>query len=75
MIGDETGRVLGSGRGGPCNHVKGPEGRPKFINAIGGCISAAALEANLDPANIEFEAACSASAEAPRIRKRFWTRF
>jgi N-acetylglucosamine kinase len=58
LIGDETGRVLGSGRGGPCNHVKGPEGRPKFINAIGGCISAAAIEANLDPAQIEFEAAC-----------------
>ncbi len=34
LIGDESGRVVGYGRGGPCNHVKGPEGRPKFFNAI-----------------------------------------
>ena len=58
MIGDETGRVIGSGRGGPCNHVNGPEGRPKFINAIGGCIATACAEAGLDPSAIAFESAC-----------------
>ena len=34
MIGDETGRVVGFGRGSECNHVKGPEGRAKFINRL-----------------------------------------
>src|SRR3954470_7704060 len=58
VIGDETGRIIGSGRGGPCNHVKGPEGRPKFINAIGGCISPACHEAGLDASTIGFESAC-----------------
>jgi len=38
MVGDETGRIVGFGRGSECNHVKGPEGRTKFINAINGCI-------------------------------------
>jgi N-acetylglucosamine kinase-like BadF-type ATPase len=53
LIGDETGRVVGYGRGGPCNHVKGPEGRPKFVNAITGCVK----QAGADPAGIEFESA------------------
>lgn len=58
LVGDETGRVLGAGRGGPCNHVKGPEGRAKFVNAIGGCVSAACARAGLDVAAIRFEASC-----------------
>ena len=29
LIGDETGRVLGTGRGGPCNHVRASEGAVK----------------------------------------------
>lgn len=58
LVGDETGRVLGAGRGGPCNHVKGPEGRTKFVNAIGGCVSAACGHAGLDEATVHFEACC-----------------
>ena len=30
VIGDETGRVLGVGRGGPCNHAGAPEGRAQI---------------------------------------------
>jgi N-acetylglucosamine kinase-like BadF-type ATPase len=41
LIGDETGHAVGYGRGGPCNHVKGPEGRTKFLNAINGCVGQA----------------------------------
>jgi N-acetylglucosamine kinase-like BadF-type ATPase len=52
MIGDETGSVVGFGRGGECNHVKGPEGRSKFINAIDGCIGLAGFQ------GAQFEAAC-----------------
>lgn len=58
LICDETGRVLGRGRGGPCNHASGEEGRRKFFNAIGGCLGEACHEASLDPRTIEFQAAC-----------------
>ena len=58
MIGDAEGRVLGFGRGGPCNHVGGPEGRPKFVNAIGGCVTLACSQAGLDLASVRFETAC-----------------
>ena len=58
LIGDEAGRVLGAGRGGPCNHVKGPEGRAKFVSAIGGCVSAACAQAGLTAGTVRFEAAC-----------------
>jgi N-acetylglucosamine kinase-like BadF-type ATPase len=58
VIGDENGRVLGYGRGGPCNHVKTGDGRAKFTRAIEGCISAACEQAALDFANVAFEAAC-----------------
>jgi N-acetylglucosamine kinase-like BadF-type ATPase len=65
VIGDESGRVLGLGRGGPCNHVEGPEGRPKFLNAIGGCVGAAAAEAGLDRLNLSFECVCAGFSGGP----------
>ena len=44
LIADETGRVLGRGADGPCNHVESAaEGREKFIRVIGGCVRAAAV--------------------------------
>lgn len=58
LIGDESGRVLGAGRGGPCNHVAASEGRPKFINAIRGCVDAARSEAGIAAENVLFESAC-----------------
>jgi N-acetylglucosamine kinase-like BadF-type ATPase len=47
IIGDAAGRVLGSGRGGPCNHVGGPAGRVKFTGAISTCVVEAARQAGL----------------------------
>ncbi len=52
LVGDESGRVLGMGRGGPCNHVGKAEGRERFLRAVGGCLRAAGFE------DAEFEAAC-----------------
>ena len=69
VIGDENGRILGSGRGGPCNHVHGPEGRPKFINAIGGCVGTASREAGLDGATATFEAACAGFSGGPADKR------
>ena len=57
LIGDESGRVLGFGRGGPCNHVSAAEARAKFESAIGGCVAQAREAAGL-PADVEFETAC-----------------
>ncbi len=52
LVGDETGAVIGSGRGGPCNHVGSAEGRDRFLRAVGGCLRGAGF------ADVEFEAAC-----------------
>src|ERR1039457_1569071 len=56
LIGDETGRILGFGRGGPCNHVRASEGVARFRGAIGGCVRQACEQASL--ARPEFESAC-----------------
>jgi len=52
VVGDESGKVVGVGRGGPCNHVGKAEGREKFLRAVGGCLRAAGFD------GVEFEAAC-----------------
>lgn len=65
VIGDDTGRVLGSGRGGPCNHVAASEGRAKFFNAIEGCLKQACDEAQLDRAVVAFEAVCAGFSGGP----------
>jgi N-acetylglucosamine kinase-like BadF-type ATPase len=56
LIGDETGRVVGFGRGGPCNHVGAAEGRAKFLHAIGGCVGEALRQAGAEGAR--FGGAC-----------------
>jgi N-acetylglucosamine kinase-like BadF-type ATPase len=59
LIADETGRVLGRGADGPCNHVQSAaEGREKFIRVIGGCVRAACAEAGLASELPAFRAAC-----------------
>ncbi len=50
LLGDRSGLVIGYGRGGPCNHVKGPGGREKFVSAIEACFQQAA--SGIDPSAI-----------------------
>src|ERR1035437_8116750 len=57
LIGDESGRVLGVGRGGPCNHVTGKEARTKFTSAVGGCVAQARQAAGLAE-SVEYVTAC-----------------
>lgn len=57
-IADESGKVIGEGHGGPCNHVAAEEGREKFFSAVGGCLREAAKQAGLDAATLTFAAAC-----------------
>jgi len=58
LIADEGGRVIGRGRGGPCNHVTTAEGRAKFLNAIGDCLNQACREAGIEKATVQFAAVC-----------------
>jgi N-acetylglucosamine kinase-like BadF-type ATPase len=65
VIGDETGRVLGTGEAGPCNHAAAGEGRAKLERAVAGSIAGACAEAGLDPASVSFEAACFGMSGGP----------
>jgi N-acetylglucosamine kinase-like BadF-type ATPase len=56
LIGDDAGRVVGVGRAGPCNHVRGPESRRRFAEAVDGSVKAALEETGVKSAT--FEAAC-----------------
>jgi N-acetylglucosamine kinase-like BadF-type ATPase len=58
LIADETGRIIGRGHGGPCNHVGSAERRAKFMSVVGECLRTACAEAALDPAAVSFAAAC-----------------
>jgi N-acetylglucosamine kinase-like BadF-type ATPase len=58
LIGDASGRVLGAGIGGQSNHVRGPEGRNRLIDAVTTALGKACADARLEADSIEFEAAC-----------------
>jgi N-acetylglucosamine kinase-like BadF-type ATPase len=58
IIGDQTGRILGTGEAGPCNHAAAGEGRAKLERAIAESVAAACAQAGLDPTAVRFEAAC-----------------
>ncbi len=58
LIADHSGRVVGRGCGGPCNHVGSAEGRTKFLSAVGKSVEEACAEASLDPSTVSFAAAC-----------------
>jgi N-acetylglucosamine kinase-like BadF-type ATPase len=58
LIGDASGRVIGSGVGGPCNHVGAAEGRTKFLRAMTESVGAACRAASLDFASVRFDSAC-----------------
>ena len=58
IIGDENGRVVGIGTGGPCNHVGAAEGRAKFVDALQSSLQAACAQAGLNAASVRFTSAC-----------------
>jgi N-acetylglucosamine kinase-like BadF-type ATPase len=68
VLGDETGRILGTGEAGPCNHAAAAEGRAKLDRAIRGSVGDACREAGLDLANVAFEAACFGLSGGPDDR-------
>ena len=75
MIGDNTGLVLGYGRGGPCNHISGPQARERFVTAIGAAVSGAFRKAGVKESP-HFVAGCfgfsgGAEDKEPLIREMF----
>jgi N-acetylglucosamine kinase-like BadF-type ATPase len=70
VIGDETGRVLGRGEGGPCNHAGIGEGRAKLERAVKESVGAACIDAGLDFATVRFEAACFGMSGGPEDKQK-----
>jgi N-acetylglucosamine kinase-like BadF-type ATPase len=68
VIGDETGRILGTGEAGPCNHAAAAEGRAKLERAIRGSVGDACRQAGLELASVTFEAACFGLSGGPEDR-------
>jgi N-acetylglucosamine kinase-like BadF-type ATPase len=65
VIGDETGRIVGTGEAGPCNHAAAGEGRAKLEKAVAGSVAAACAQAGLDASTVRFEAACFGMSGGP----------
>ncbi len=69
LIGDLSGRVLGVGSGGPCNHVSEAEGRQKLAGAVSDSLSAACDRAGLDPESVRFATACFGMSGGPEDKQ------
>ena len=74
VIGDETGRILGSGSGGPCNHAGAGEGRARLERGVGDAVNQACQSAGLDPASVGFEAACFGMSGGPEDKEAILAR-
>ena len=69
LIGDETGRILGEGEAGPCNHAGALEGRGKLQRAVEGSLQQACSQAGLDAATVRFEVACFGMSGGPEDKQ------
>lgn len=74
MVGDETGRVLGEGEAGPCNHAAAGEGRAKLERAVRGSVTAACEQAGLNAAAVTFESACFGMSGGPDDKREILAR-
>jgi N-acetylglucosamine kinase len=69
LIGDETGRVLGAGEAGPCNHAAAEEGRARLERAVLEGLNAACARAGLEAATVRFESACFGMSGGPEDKR------
>src|SRR6185369_13954172 len=69
LIGAEDGRILGMGRGGPCNHAAAGAGRQKLIRAVTDSLAGACLQSGLQPSDIRFAAACFGMSGGPEDKQ------
>lgn len=66
LMADETGKVLGCGKGGPCNHVGPAEGRARFFSALGDSLSQACAQAGIGRENVTFASVCLGFSGGPQ---------
>ncbi|MFL6447722.1 MAG: N-acetylglucosamine kinase [Bryobacteraceae bacterium] len=71
LIADESGRVLGWGKGGPCNHVGPAEGRARFFSAVGDSLSQACAQAGLNRDDVTFASACLGFSGGPQDKDAY----
>lgn len=71
LIGDETGKVLGCGKGGPCNHVGPAEGRARFLSALGDSLSQACVQAGVSREKVAFASACLGFSGGPQDKETY----
>ena len=69
LIGDESGRILGQGSAGPCNHAAASEGRAKLERAVRGSVGEACAEAGLNGETVRFERACFGMSGGPEGKR------
>ncbi len=74
LIGDDSGRILGSGAGGPCNHAGAGEGRARLERGVSDSVAGACRAAGLDPAKVSFEAACFGMSGGPEDKEAVLSR-
>jgi len=67
LVGDESGKVVGVGHAGPCNHVSTAESHARFRDAIGGAVNAACQAAGL--MEMRFAAACLGLSGGPQDKE------
>jgi N-acetylglucosamine kinase-like BadF-type ATPase len=65
LIGEEQGRIIGRGEGGPCNHASAADGRAKLERAVAESVGGACRAARLDAATVTFSAACFGMSGGP----------
>jgi N-acetylglucosamine kinase-like BadF-type ATPase len=68
VIGDETGRIIGRGHGGPCNHAAAEEGRERLRRAVSESVRAARLAAGINT-EVRFAAACCGMSGGPEDKR------
>lgn len=70
VVGDREGNVLGTGRGGPCNHARQDEGRAKLERGLTDAIDQALSPLQLTLADAKFVAVCIGMSGGPDDKRK-----
>jgi N-acetylglucosamine kinase-like BadF-type ATPase len=68
-IGDETGRILGQGSAGPCNHAAAGEGRAKLERAVRESVNEACRNGGVHLNDANFAVACFGMSGGPENKR------
>src|SRR3954454_8484320 len=71
LIADQTGKVVGCGKGGPCNHVGPAEGRARFFSAVGDSLGQACTQAGVNREDVTFSSACLGFSGGPQDKEAY----